>query len=59
MALAQRGLEGDRTLSDTANGGGKRQVTLIQAEHLPLIAAWSGWPMCRPNCCGVTWWLPA
>ncbi|MGE0788361.1 MAG: MOSC domain-containing protein [Sandaracinaceae bacterium] len=34
IAVAARGLEGDRYA-----GSGKRQVTLIQAEHLPAIAA--------------------
>lgn len=44
LALAERGLEGDRSAAKPASrpGGGKRQVTLIQAEHLPLIALWSG-----------------
>lgn len=32
-AMAGRGLDGDRY-----RGGGKRQVTLVQAEHLPVIA---------------------
>ncbi len=43
-ALAGRGLAGDRSAErqPAGLGGGKRQVTLIQAEHLPLIAAWSG-----------------
>lgn len=42
--IAQRGLEGDRSTAGPvrAGGGGKRQVTLLQAEHLPLIAAWTG-----------------
>ncbi|SFM83831.1 MOSC domain-containing protein [Variovorax sp. OV329] len=39
LAVAGRGLEGDRA---TKSSGGKRQVTLIQAEHLPVIAALSG-----------------
>jgi MOSC domain-containing protein YiiM len=44
LALADRGLEGDRSAAKPASrpGGGKRQVTLIQAEHLPLICAWTG-----------------
>jgi MOSC domain-containing protein YiiM len=44
QALAGRGLQGDRSAARTATvaAAGKRQVTLIQAEHLPLVAAWSG-----------------
>ena len=43
-ALVDRGLEGDRSAMKPPSrlGGGKRQVTLIQAEHLPLIRLWSG-----------------
>lgn len=37
-ALSGRGLVGDRY----AGGSGKRGVTLIQSEHLPVIAALSG-----------------
>ncbi|RKQ95827.1 MOSC domain-containing protein YiiM [Kushneria sinocarnis] len=37
-AVAGHGLEGDHH----ASPGGKRQVTLIQFEHLPVIAALSG-----------------
>ena len=43
-ALIDRGLAGDRTGERAASqpGGSKRQLTLIQAEHMPLIAAWVG-----------------
>lgn len=34
-AIADRGLQGDRS---TARRGGARQLTLIQAEHLPVVA---------------------
>ncbi len=37
-AVADKGLLGDRY----ASGSGKRGITLIQAEHLPVIAALSG-----------------
>ena len=43
IAEVDRGLLGDRSAERAAArpGGGKRQVTLIQAEHLPLIGAWT------------------
>lgn len=48
QALPGQGLEGDRaSLVARRPGspmGGKRQVTLIQAEHLPLIASWTATP---------------
>lgn len=44
--IAGRGLTGDRA---GARAGGKRQVTLIQAEHLPVIAALSGSDQARPE----------
>lgn len=43
-AVAGRGLVGDRY----ASGSGKRGLTLIQAEHLPAIAALSGLPDVQP-----------
>jgi MOSC domain-containing protein YiiM len=39
MARERTGLDGDH---HAANGSPKRQVTLIQAEHLPVIAALAG-----------------
>lgn len=44
LALAERGLEGDRTAGKPSAqaGGSKRQVSLIQAEHLPVVAALAG-----------------
>ena len=44
VAVAARGLQGDRSATSPPSrpGGGKRQVTLFQAEHLPLLVAWSG-----------------
>ena len=43
LAIEGRGLRGDRSAERVSSvaGGGRRQVTLIQAEHLPLIADWS------------------
>ena len=52
LARAGQGLEGDRY----ASRDGKRQVTIVQAEHLPVIATLArheGW---RLHCCGATWW---
>ncbi len=38
--IADRGVDGDRAAAGRI--GGKRQVTLLQREHLPVIAALSG-----------------
>jgi MOSC domain-containing protein YiiM len=40
MAFAQQGLQGDH--GSASRSGGRRQVTLLQAEHLPVIAALTG-----------------
>ncbi len=44
VAVAGHGLQGDHALQRVTClvGGSKRQVTLIQAEHLPVIAALAG-----------------
>ena len=44
QAVAGRGLSGDRgaARAPAQPAGGKRQVTLLQAEHLPVIAALAG-----------------
>lgn len=43
-AIAERGLEGDRAAfaPPSRPGGSKRQVSLIQSEHLPVIAGLVG-----------------
>jgi MOSC domain-containing protein YiiM len=40
LAIEGRGLDGDVVVR--GKGGGARQVTLVQAEHLPVIAALAG-----------------
>lgn len=43
-AVRDRGLIGDHGAARPSrqDGGSRRQVTLLQSEHVPLIAAWSG-----------------
>ena len=46
-AIAGRGLEGDRVAA-SANPG-RRQVTLVQAEHLPIVAGFVGRAAIEPH----------
>lgn len=46
-AVAGFGLVGDRLVS--GRGGGRRHVTLVQGEHLPVIAALAGVAEVRPG----------
>ncbi|RBP49680.1 MOSC domain-containing protein [Arenicella xantha] len=45
LACSNQGLVGDRYAGRT----GKRHVTLIQAEHLPVLASLLNIPECRPE----------
>lgn len=49
-AIQARGLDGDRKAKQTPSkpAGGARQITLIQAEHLPAVAAFIGKPAVDP-----------
>ncbi|CAN5270201.1 MOSC domain-containing protein [soil metagenome] len=51
QALVQRGLDGDRSAAVVSKLPKRRQVTLIQAEHLPLIARWIGIDEVDPAIC--------
>jgi MOSC domain-containing protein YiiM len=47
LAVRDHGLDGDRSTS--SRPGGRRQVTLMQFEHLPVIAALVGLPELAPE----------
>jgi len=48
QVLAGQGLDGDRAAQRAPSDKGKRHVTLIQAEHLPVIAAFMRMPLVDP-----------
>jgi MOSC domain-containing protein YiiM len=47
LALADQGLDGD--VASQARRAGKRQVTLVQEEHLPVLASFLGHEAITPD----------
>ena len=47
IVIAGRGIDGDRVAA--GQGGGRRQVTLVQAEHLPVVAGFLGRAPIEPH----------
>ena len=56
-AIAEMGLAGDWRCKGTA--GSARQVTLINREHIEVVAKLLGWSPSTPVCYVAIWWCRA